>query len=122
MSGAPSPPEPGADLRDHLLGSLLDDFRVWFARGEVLLDACPDAVMAAEQREQLRSQLQLARRELAAATALCQATDAPLALGLDTLAPWHQLVMRLWSLSARLRAQQVPLPQLDWPEPPAFPG
>ncbi len=122
MSAAPSPSESGADLLDHLLGSLLDDFRIWFARGETLLDCCPDAVMARDEREQLRAQLHTACRELAAASALRGATSAPVALSLDTMAPWHQLVMRLWGLSARLRAQQVPLPQLHWPEPPAFPG
>jgi hypothetical protein len=122
MSAAPSPPEPGADLLDHLLGSLLDDFRIWFARGETLLDCCPDAVMSLDERQALRAELQEASRELAAASALRSATSAPVALSLETMAPWHQLVMRLWGLSARLRAQQVSLPQLDWPEPPAFPG
>jgi hypothetical protein len=122
MSAAPSPPEPGADLLDHLLGSLLDDFRIWFARGETLLDCCPDAVMSLDERQALRAELQEASRELAAASALHSATSTPMALSLETMAPWHQLVMRLWGLSARLRAQQVSLPQLDWPEPPAFPG
>jgi hypothetical protein len=122
MSAAPSPPEPGADLLDHLLGSLLDDFRIWFARGETLLDCCPDGVMSIEEQQKLRAELQEASRELAAASALRSATSAPVALSLETLAPWHQLVMRLWGLSARLRAQQVSLPQLHWPEPPAFPG
>lgn len=122
MSATPSQPEPGAELLDHLLGSLLDDFRVWFARGHTLLDCCPDAVMGPDQRQQLRAELDLASRELAAASALRQATGAPVALSLETMAPWHQLVMRLWGLSARLRALQVPLPQLHWPEPPRFPG
>ncbi|MCH9713168.1 MAG: DUF2605 domain-containing protein [Cyanobacteria bacterium] len=122
MSAAPPQPESGADLLDHLLGSLLDDFRGWFARGEVLLDLCPESVMAAEQREQFRAELQEAGRALIAASALRQATPAPMALSLETMAPWHQLVMRVWSLSARLRALQLPLPQLEWPEPPAFPG
>lgn len=126
MRAVPSPSEPGAepgaDLLDHLLGSLLADFRVWFERGELLLDLCPDAVMAADQRLAFRQELQLAARELVAASSLRQATTAPVALSLETLAPWHLLVMRVWSLSARLRALQVPLPQLEWPEPPAFPG
>ena len=124
MSSAPSPSEPesGADLLNHLLGSLLDDFRVWFERGDTLLDCCPDAVMTAAERQQLRADLLSASRELAAASALRKATSAPVALSMETLAPWHQLVMRLWGLSARLRAQQVPLPQLDWPEPPPFPS
>lgn len=115
-------PASGADLLNHLLGSLLDDFRVWFERGPTLLDCCPDAVLPAAERQQLRAAIATASRELAAASALRNATSAPVALGLETLAPWHQLVMRLWSLSARLRALQVPLPQLDWPEPPPFPG
>lgn len=122
MSVDPSAQEPGADLLEHLLGSLIADFRVWFNRGELLLDLCPDAVMAPEERQALRRDLQQASRELVAATSLRQATPAPMALSLETMAPWHLLVMRVWSLSARLRAKQVPLPQLDWPDPPAFPG
>lgn len=124
MSAVPSPdhPESGADLLNHLLGSLLDDFRIWFDRGDTLLDCCPDAVMPPAERQQLREAIAAATRELAAASALCNATTAPVALSLETLAPWHQLVMRLWGLSARLRALEVPLPQLNWPEPPAFPS
>jgi hypothetical protein len=134
MSAAPSPFQPdrsdadpgpgasGADLLDHLLGSLLEDFRVWFDRGLVLLDLCPDAAMAADQRRQLREDLELARKELAAASSLRRAAPAPMALALETMGPWHQLVMRVWSLSARLRALDVPLPQLNWPEPPPFLG
>lgn len=117
-----SSPEPGADLLDHLLGSLLADFRVWFERGEQLLELTPDAVMSLAERAALRQELQQAARELVAARSLRQATPAPMALSLETLAPWHLLVMRVWSLSARLRALQVPLPQLEWPEPPAFPA
>ncbi|MEX1315885.1 MAG: DUF2605 family protein [Synechococcaceae cyanobacterium] len=122
MSSEPSSRESAAELLEHLLGSLLSDFRFWFERGELLLDLCPDAVMAAADREALRAELRLARRELIAATSLRQATPAPVALAMDTLAPWHQLVMRVWSLSARLRRSGVALPQLSWPEPPAFPG
>ncbi len=78
MSSAPSPSEPesGADLLNHLLGSLLDDFRVWFERGDTLLDCCPDAVMTAAERQQLRAELQEAGRALIAASALRQATPA----------------------------------------------
>lgn len=122
MSADSSAQEPAAELLEHLLGSLLSDFSFWFERGELLLDLCPDSVMAAVEREALRGELEQARRELVAATSLRQATPAPVALAMDTLAPWHQLVMRVWSLSARMRRSGVPLPQLSWPEPPAFPG
>jgi hypothetical protein len=122
MSPSSSPQEPAADLLDHLLGSLLADFRVWFSRGELLLDLCPDEVMAPQERRALRQRLAEANSQLAAAASLRQAAPVPMALGMDSLAPWHQLVMQLWSLSARLRSSGVELPPMEWPEPPAMPG
>jgi hypothetical protein len=122
MPADPSAQEPAAELLEHLLGSLLSDFRFWFERGELLLALCPDNVMAVAERETLAAELAQARRELIAATSLCQATRAPVALAMDTLAPWHQLVMRVWTLSASLRRSGVSLPELSWPEPPAFSG
>ncbi|MFQ6537370.1 MULTISPECIES: DUF2605 family protein [Aphanothece] len=122
MSPSPSPQEPAADLLEHLLGSLLADFRVWFSRGELLLDLCPDSVMGAEQRQALRESLAEASRQLAAATSLRRAVPVPMALGMDSLAPWHQLVMRVWSLSACLRRSGVDLPPMDWPALPSMPG
>jgi hypothetical protein len=41
---------------------------------------------------------------------------------MEAIVPWHQLVMRVWSLSARLRRSGVALPRTSWPEPPAFPA
>jgi hypothetical protein len=122
MSAEPSAREPAAELLEHLLGSLLSDFHFWFERGELLLDLCPDSVMAAGEREALRAELEQGRRGLIAASSLRQATPAPVALPMETLAPWHQLVLRVWSLSALLRRSGVDLPQLSWPEPPVFPG
>jgi hypothetical protein len=122
MSPSSSPQEPAADLLDHLLGSLLADFRVWFSRGELLLDLCPDQVMPPQERRALRQRLVEASSQLAAAASLRQAAPVPMALGMDSLAPWHQLVMQLWSLSARLRSSGVELPPMVWPEPPAMPG
>jgi len=108
----PSPnDEPAGVLLDELLESLLDDFRHWFARGVVLLDHCPDAVMAEVERGVLREKLELAHRELAAASSLRQATPAPMALEMATLAPWHQLVLSVWTLSSNLRRSGVELPE-----------
>lgn len=121
---SPTPPSkgPAADLLEHLLGSLLADFRVWFSRGDLLLDLCPDAVMAPAERQRLRERLHEAGRQLAAASSLRRAAPVPMALGMDSLAPWHQLVMQLWSLSARLRRSGVELPPMEWPQPPSMPG
>ncbi|KMM16332.1 DUF2605 family protein [Synechococcus sp. GFB01] len=110
-------PRPDADaaLLEHLLGSLLEDFSLWFERGQLLLELCPDGVMRPEQRQELGDALQQASRELRAAVALRDATPAPMALAMETMAPWHQLVLRVWSLSARLRRSGVELPPLPWP-------
>jgi hypothetical protein len=118
----PLPPAPGpepapGELLDGLLGSLLGDFSFWFERGLVLLNHCPDAIMAPDERRVLAEQLQLASRELAAARSLRQAAPTPMALELATLAPWHRLVLEVWGLSAKLRLAQVPLPEMP-PLPP----
>jgi hypothetical protein len=112
-------PRPDADaaLLEHLLGSLIEDFSVWFERGQLLLDLCPDPVMSADQRQELRAELLQASRELRAAVALREATPAPMALSMETMAPWHQLVLRVWSLSASLRRSGVELPPVGWPPP-----
>ncbi len=113
---SPSPaPESSGELLDQLLGSLLGDFRSWFERGLVLLDHCPDAVMPPDQQLALRQRLEQARKELSAASSLRQAVVTPMALEMETLAPWHQLVLTVWNLSATLRVSGVPLPEMDWP-------
>jgi hypothetical protein len=122
MSASPPSQEPAADLLEHLLGSLLTDFQVWFERGALLLDLCPDSVMAADEREALRRNLAEASRQLTAATSLRRAAPVPMALGMDSLAPWHQLVLRVWALSAQLRSSGVEIPPMDWPDLPAMPG
>jgi len=108
---SPSPvPESSGELLDQLLGSLLGDFSTWFERGLVLLDHCPEAVMPLDQQLALRQRLEQARQELSAASSLRQAVPSPMALEMETLAPWHQLVLTVWNLSASLRASGVPLP------------
>ena len=108
---SPSPvPDSSGELLDQLLGSLLGDFSTWFERGLVLLDHCPEAVMPLDQQLALRQRLEQARKELSAASSLRQAVPSPMALEMETLAPWHQLVLTVWNLSASLRASGVPLP------------
>ncbi len=110
----PSPPAgvpPADQLLDELLGSLLADFRFWFARGLVLLELCPDRVMPPDQRRDLALELEEAQRALQAAASLLAAAPAPMALELDILAPWHRLVLRVWNLSAALRLADVTLPE-----------
>ncbi|MFM7634611.1 MAG: DUF2605 domain-containing protein [Cyanobacteriota bacterium] len=109
---------PGGELLDQLLGSLMGDFRFWFARGLVLLELCPDHVMAPEQRASLAAELQQGQRALQAANSLRQAAPTPMALEMETLTPWHQLVLQVWNLSAALRLAGVALPEREWPVSP----
>lgn len=122
LSSSPPAPESSGELLDQLLGSLLGDFSTWFERGLVLLDHCPEAVMPAEQQQALRARLELARKELSAASSLRQAAPIPMALEMETLAPWHLLVLSVWNLSASLRMQGVPLPEMEWPAGLPLPG
>jgi hypothetical protein len=97
-------PDAAGELLEQVLAPLLEDFQQSFSRGLVLLDHCPERVLAAPGRGALRQRLDQALAELAAARALRQAAPAPMALEMATIAPWHQLVMEVWSLSAALRA------------------
>jgi len=110
MVSQPSPPEWAGDLLEQVLAPLLDDFQQSFSRGQVLLAHCPDRVLSEVERAELKARLDRAQAELAAARALRQAAPTPMALEMATIAPWHQLVLEVWSLSAALRAAGVALP------------
>ena len=113
----PSPSPDSVELLDQLLQSLFGDFDHWFRRGLVLLDCTPEGLLPPGEQEALQRDIQAALAELAAARALRNA--APTAMAVDMMAPWHRLMMRIWSLSALLRGAGVALPQA--PEPPAMP-
>ena len=110
MGVEPSPSESAGELLEQVLAPLLDDFQQSFARGQLLLKHCPDRVLPEAERAELKRRLDQAQAELAAARALRQATPTPMALEMATIAPWHQLVLEVWSLSAALRAAGVVLP------------
>jgi hypothetical protein len=110
MEAEAFPPESAGELLNQVLAPLLDDFQQCFCRGQVLLGHCPDRVLTEAERFALKARLDRAQAELAAARALRQAAPTPMALEMATIAPWHQLVLDVWSLSAALRAAGVALP------------
>jgi len=110
MDPALPPPDSAAELLEQVLTPLLADFQGSFERGLVLLQHCPDTVLGAPERTALRRRLQEGLAGLAAARSLRQAAPTPMALDMATIAPWHQLVVEVWSLSAALRAAGVALP------------
>ena len=106
-------PEEAGALLDQLLDPLLEDFSFWFARGAVLLEHCPDSVMAAAERRAMAEALETSARALVAARCLRAAAPESLAVDLEAMAPWHRLVMRCWALAARMRQAGVELPPFD---------
>ena len=95
--------DPDADaLLEHLLDSLLNDFSHWFQRGEELLAVCPDLVMAPQERAQMAGRLAEGRKAIAATRALVEASPQAMAVSMEAMAPWHQLVMEVWALAARI--------------------
>ncbi len=104
MAPAPSLPDPTGPLLEEILVPLLQDYAESFDRGLLLLDHCPETVLSLADQHQLRVRLDEARRSLAAARALRAAAPSPMGLAMETITPWHRLVVEVWSLSARLRA------------------
>ena len=107
--GSETDHEPG-DLLDQVLTPLLADFEETFARGQLLLDHCPDQVLPPPRRLALGERLTQAQAALAAARALRAAAPTPMALDMATITPWHELVVEVWSLSGAMRAAGVVLP------------
>ena len=97
--------EAGA-LLESLLDSLLNDFSRWFNRGEELLAICPDDVMAADQREAMACRLTEGKKAILATRALIDASTQAMAVSMDAMQPWHQLVTEVWALAARFSQAQ----------------
>ena len=115
MTADASGPDPAA-LLEEVLTPLLQDFADSFAHGQRLLMHCPEQVMAAERQEVFRQRLTEAQGQLGAARALRAATPAPMALEMATIAPWHELLVEVWALSAALRAAGCHPDQVDGEE------
>ncbi len=104
MVAAPSLPDPTGPLLEEILVPLLQDYAESFERGLLLLEHCPQTVMAAAEQADLRQRLDEARLSLTAARSLRAAAPKPMGLSMETITPWHRLVVEVWSLSAKLRA------------------
>ena len=89
-------------LLESLLDSLLNDFNHWFKRGQELIEACPDSVMSLDEREAMKVRIDEGLKAIAATRSLVNATPAAMAISMETMTPWHQLVMEVWGLAVRV--------------------
>ena len=103
------PAPDSGQLLEELLDSLLADFEFWFRRGLQLLELAPDSLLPPSEQRRLGTALTTGLAELVAARALRGASPCPMALDMDAMAPWHKLMLRVWSLSSLLRQAGVVL-------------
>jgi hypothetical protein len=89
-------------LLESLLDSLLNDFNHWFKRGQELIAACPDSVMSLDEREAMKVRIDEGLKAIAATRSLVNATPAAMAISMEAMTPWHQLVMEVWGLAVRV--------------------
>ena len=89
-------------LLESLLDSLLNDFNHWFKRGQELIEACPDSVMSLDEREAMKVRIDEGLKAIAATRSLVNATPAAMAISMEAMTPWHQLVMEVWGLAVRV--------------------
>lgn len=89
-------------LLESLLDSLLNDFNHWFKRGQQLLASCPDSVMTPDEREAMGVRIDEGLLAITATRALVNATPAAMAISMESMTPWHQLVIEVWGLAARV--------------------
>lgn len=87
-------------LLESLLDSLLNDFNHWFKRGQELLTSCPDSVMTPDERKAMGVRIDEGLRAITATRALVNATPAAMAISMESMTPWHQLVIEVWGLAA----------------------
>ena len=54
------------------------------------------------ERERMAVRVEEGLRAIEATRALVQASPEAMAVSMEAMTPWHQLVMEVWSLSARV--------------------
>jgi len=94
-----------ARLLETLLEPLLNDMAESFERGLVLLEDCPETILSLAEQQRLLASLLQARGELRAARSLRAALPHGIGLDMNSLTPWHRLVLEVWTLSSRLRTK-----------------
>jgi hypothetical protein len=94
-------------LLESLLDSLLNDFNHWFKRGQELLASCPDSVMIPDEREAMGVRIDEGLLAITATRALVNATPAAMAISMESMTPWHQLVIEVWGLAARVSEEKA---------------
>jgi hypothetical protein len=101
----PNLPEP--DLLKTVLEPLLEDFQYWFSRSTDLLQSQEIPFLSTHEQAELLAAVSQAQQEVIAVQALMKATNAEAGVDTSVLMTWHQLVMRCWQVSLKLRTDRA---------------
>jgi hypothetical protein len=58
--------------------------------------------MSLDEREAMKVRIDEGLKAIAATRSLVNATPAAMAISMEAMAPWHQLVMEVWGLAVRV--------------------
>jgi hypothetical protein len=102
----PKPQPSEQDLLKDILQPLLVDFEYWFSKSIELLTNQEIEFLTPEQQADLQARVENARREVATAQMLFQATDGQVGIESSQMLGWHQLVSECWKVAMKLRQPQ----------------
>ena len=83
----------GSQLLKDVLQPLLDDFQYWFARSRRLLETEQISFLTEQQKSSLLARVQQAQDEVNTAKMLFSATQGQVGLNMETIMPWHKLLV-----------------------------
>lgn len=98
-----NPQIPESELLKHLLEPLLDDFRYWFERSQNLLETEKLNFMLESEQLALLTRVKEASLAVNTAVMMFNATDKQVGIEVETMLPWHQLLMECRSVGMRFR-------------------
>ncbi|MEL7225133.1 MAG: DUF2605 domain-containing protein [Cyanobacteria bacterium P01_D01_bin.36] len=104
MATSPTPSE-DADLLKSVLPPLLKDFRHWFDKTIDMLDSNTISFLTVDEKDDLRSRIQVAMQQVSASQALASATDSQAGIEMPVVMGWHKLVHECWGVALRLRRE-----------------
>ncbi|CAN1213239.1 DUF2605 domain-containing protein [Tumidithrix helvetica PCC 7403] len=94
---------PESDLLKQLLEPLLEDFRYWFERSQELLEREKLEFMSEVEQSTLLQKVRTAQQEVGTATSLFNLTGHQVGIDVETMMPWHSLLMECQAVGIRYR-------------------
>ncbi|MDJ0617146.1 MAG: DUF2605 domain-containing protein [Calothrix sp. MO_192.B10] len=102
----------GSELLKDILQPLLEDFQYWFARSHKLLETEQISFLSDQEKFALLARVKQAQYEVNTAKMLFSAIEGQVGIDMETIMPWHQLLMECRQVAMRFRTENT-----DWQAP-----